>query len=55
LRQVSGWKDPLLYAAAVAGCGDEEIARLVIEVGSIIGQQQLQEAGFKFEDAVMAR
>lgn len=54
-RQVSGWEDPLLLkVAAVAGRGDWELAELVIQAGSIIGPNKMHEAGFKFEDSVMA-
>jgi len=55
-RQVSGWEDPLLsQVAAVAGRGDQDLARLVIRAGAIIGPDKMREPGFKFEDSIVAQ
>jgi len=55
-RQVSGWEDPLLLdVATIAGRGDPELARLVIAAGSLIGPNKIREAGFRFEDSVIAQ
>ena len=54
-RPVSGWEDPLLLkVATVAGRGDLELAQLIIEAGAITGLDKMREAGFKFENSVMA-
>ncbi len=53
---VTAVDDPVLFhVAAIAGRGQGEIARLVIEGARIVGPEKMREPDYKFADAVSAK
>lgn len=53
---IKGLDDPLLKKAAlVAGRGLDEIADLVIQAAKLVGEEKLQENGFKLLDTVLSK
>jgi len=55
-RPVSSVDDPVLFSvAAIAGRGQEDIARLIIDGARIIGREKMCDPDYKFADAVAAQ
>lgn len=55
-RQLNSIEDEMLFqSAAIAGRGDEDLARLVIEGAHMVGMPQMLNLDYKFADTVMAR
>lgn len=55
-RQIEDFSSPLLYRAAyIAGRENEDIAKIAVEAGKIMGKEKMFDPSFKLKDMVVAK